>query len=376
MWRSTCDEPVTPQLRVIEVSGGPQERGRAHGEEARELIHDVIGRWHDDIALDVGERVDSYFEEFLDTTDFRTAIRRWTPDLLEEVTGVAEGAGLSEPACTAWQLLDEEWWYRERYVARRVDAAEHCSAAGGSASDGHRIIGQNMDIEAYHDGSQVLLHSRATGAVPESLVVTTAGMIGLTGLNRAGVGVCVNSLPELAPSPTGLPVAFVIRGVLACSTLGAAAEFLHSVAHASGQNYLVGSPSGIVDVECSAGRAQELDTRAGRVVHTNHHLANDDLATDRPSIATATHRSRRPPSTTRERFELLAERLLDDSEPFSVERLRDALCDRSTPVSVVPSGVGDFMTFASVVMDLSDEPVLHVAPGPPDHTSFETHTFE
>lgn len=366
---------MTPQLQVVDVAGGPRERGRAHGEEARDLIHDVIGRWHDDLGLDVGNGVDAYLGEFLDRTDFVSAIRRWTPDLLDEVGGIAEGSGLSESACLTWQLLDEEWWYRERHLAGTTRGEERCSAAGGPASGGGTVIGQNMDIEAYHDGSQVLLRSRTTGLTPDSLVVTSAGMIGLTGVNRSGIGVCVNSLAQLAPTPAGLPVAFVIRGVLGCRTTDAAAEFLHAITHASGQNYLVGSPDGIVDIECSSGQAREVYAGSGRVVHTNHPLANDDLATDRPKVRAATQRDQRPPSTTHERFDLLAGRMTDGSDPVAVDELRDTLSDRSVPVSVVPSGEGGFMTFASVVMDLADSPVLHLAPGPPDRTPFEIYTF-
>ena len=40
-----------------------------------------------------------------------------------------------------------------------------------------------------------------------------AGMIGLTGCNEDGLAVVVNNLDMLPASPTGLPVAFAIRGI-------------------------------------------------------------------------------------------------------------------------------------------------------------------
>ncbi len=281
---------------------------------------------------------------------------------------------MSESACMAWQLLDEEWWYRARHLGRGP-AGERCSSAGGIAPGTGTVIGQNMDIEAFHDGSQVLLRSRPKGNTPDSLVLTTAGMIGLTGLNSSGVGVCVNTLAELAPSPSGLPVAFVIRGVLTCRTLDAADEFLRAVTHASGQNYMVGAPNGLLDRECSASQVRGVEPTAHRIIHTNHPLVNDDVATDRPKVGAATQRTQRPPSTTRERYDLLAAGVVGCEDPLTVARLQEVLSDRSAPVSVVPSGEGDFMTFASVVMELSENPVLHLAPGPPDRTEYEAHAF-
>ena len=46
------------------------------------------------------------------------------------------------------------------------------------------------------------------------MVFTAAGIIGLMGVNDAGVGVVVNNLAMLPSSTTGLPVAAVARGVI------------------------------------------------------------------------------------------------------------------------------------------------------------------
>jgi isopenicillin-N N-acyltransferase-like protein len=70
-----------------------------------------------------------------------------------------------------------------------------------------------MDLPAWLDGLQVLLDvspvGEAAGAAPRPLVPSHAGMIGLNALNEYGVGIMVNSLPQLPASTTGLPVASV-----------------------------------------------------------------------------------------------------------------------------------------------------------------------
>ena len=41
--------------------------------------------------------------------------------------------------------------------------------------------------------------------------------------------------------------------------------------------FVIGGPDGIIDVECSAGKVVRYSAGSGRVWHTNHPLANDDL---------------------------------------------------------------------------------------------------
>jgi hypothetical protein len=48
----------------------------------------------------------------------------------------------------------------------------------------------------------------------EAMIFTSAGIIGLMGVSQRGVGICVNTLSQLAERPTGLPVAFAMRGAL------------------------------------------------------------------------------------------------------------------------------------------------------------------
>lgn len=45
-----------------------------------------------------------------------------------------------------------------------------------------------------------------------------AGMVGLCGVNSAGVAISCNNLSQLNHKTSGLPVAFVVRGILQRST--------------------------------------------------------------------------------------------------------------------------------------------------------------
>ena len=348
-------------LRIVDASGSPREVGRAHGEDARELIARGLDAWFAVVGRQTGMAPAPYVEGFLRATDFVPAIRDFTPALLEEVRGIAEGSGQPFDTVFAYQMMDEEWAHRAALIRSRR-AGEACSAAGVLRADGTAVVGQNMDLPSHYDGTQVLLRTRpADGAAV--MVFTPAGMIGTTGLNEHGVGVCVNALMELKHRSTGLPVAFVMRGALAQRTARDAASLLKAVPHATGQNYLVGDLGRVEDYECSPGEVAEVHATAGQVVHTNHALMSADVD---PGVR------RERGSTTVQRLESLRAQLGESGGQATADDLKRALA--AAPVCV-PRG-SDWMTLGSVVMDLRPEPALHVALGPPADTPYTEVRFQ
>jgi isopenicillin-N N-acyltransferase-like protein len=260
-------------IQATLVGGGAYERGHAHGSALRSKVQGHVAAWL--AALErggVGEPR-AYVDRMLAETDFTSAINAHTPGLLEEVNGIADGAEAPRPLIFAVQLLDEEWAYR---VRRRDDDAklEKCSSFAIAQSDGPTWIGQNMDLGAYTDGAQALLRIADDGEAPEALVFTVAGMIGLMGVNAAGVGVCVNSLPQLPSSGEGVPVAFVLRRLLQAHSLAEAVEIVLSIPHATNQHYVIAEPGGARSFEASAAGVTEYHPPdPTRVLHTNHPLA-------------------------------------------------------------------------------------------------------
>ena len=348
--------------RTIDVAGSPREIGRAHGEEARGLIERGIDAWLAVIGRQTRMAGADYVASFLEHTDFMKAIEFFAPALLDEVRGIAEGSGRPFETVLAYQMMDEEWAYRASLMRTRR-TAEACSAAGVLRGDGTAVIGQNMDLPSHYDGTQVLLRERPSGGTAV-MTFTPAGMIGTTGMNEHGVGVCVNALVELRHRTTGLPVAFVLRSALAQRTARDAASLLKTVPHATGQNYLVGDPHRVEDYECSPGQAVEVPAAGSQLFHTNHLLMSSDVDGD---VAPD------PDSTTRDRLETLRASLGPLGPDVTTDDLVRALSDRTAPVCV--SRGGDWMTLGSVVMELGAEPVLHVALGPPADTPYTRLTF-
>ena len=349
-------------MHVLELEGSPRELGRAHGEEVRAEIGLGLERWLSVLGGATHVAAQDYVSSFLESTDFFGAIERFTPNLLEEVRGIAEGARQPFETVFAYQLMDEEWWYRLGRMRARKAPIEACSAVGVVAAERSTLLAQNMDLPSHYDGTQVLLRIKTAGQ-PEVLIFGPAGLLGTTGLNERGVGVCVNTLPQLRHSARGLPVGFVVRGALAQETADDAAAFVRRVPHASGQNYMLGGPGDLLDLEGSAGGVSEVTRGGTQSIHTNHPLASDDL-----------DESARPErgSTTRARLKKLEE-LAAAGAGLTVGQIQQTLSDREVPVCV--SRGSDWITLGSLVMELSDQPVMHIAPGPPAETPYQTVTF-
>ena len=270
---------VSPRpLPVIEVGGDPRQRGLSIGQALAAPIAGHIAALKAALPASVGPP-DAYLAEFLADTDFKPAIRQHTPDLLAEMEATAEGAGVPPDDLYALQLLDEEWAYRLRRHAARPP--QKCSSLAIAGASGPTWIAQNMDLGDYTDGFQALLAIDGDDA-PAALAFTTAGMLALLGVNAAGVGVCVNSLPQLPSAPAGLPVAFVIRRLLQARSAGEAFELVQALPHASNQHYLIAGPGEVRSFEAGAAGVTEFrPPDPSRVLHTNHPLS-DAPATPEP----------------------------------------------------------------------------------------------
>jgi hypothetical protein len=136
-----------------------------------------------------------------------------------------------------------------------------------------------MDLGSYTDGHQVLLRIAPAEGRPGALVFSTAGMIGLMGVNATGVGVCVNSLPQLPSAPAGVPVAFMLRRLLQAESLAEASRLVQDLPHATNQHYVIAEPGAVRSFEASAAGVTEFHPpQPDRVLHTNHPLSEEQGA--------------------------------------------------------------------------------------------------
>jgi hypothetical protein len=363
-------------LQVITLDGDGRTRGQQYGEQARPLISEALDRMEAQLASGgrmlsdavgvsaAGAGVDRTEEvrRFLAETGFQHDIEAWVPDLLAETRGIAEGAHVGFERVLVLQLLDEIWSHESARVARPGPAPRACTSMATVASPGHpALLAQNLDVATWMEGLQLVLRIHDPLTEVHSLVYTMAGMIGANGLNSRGLGVGVNGLTQLRSDRRGLPVAYVVRALLAQPSLRAARRYIAAIPHATGQHYLLASPEGIAGFECSAGSVDPIESE-NFLAHTNHPMVSEDrLAPADPDELVRADTGARL---------ALTERHLADREHWNVQSLQRLLADRDVPLCRIPDGRVEDFTFGSTVMELGPRPRMFATAGPPSREPF------
>lgn len=352
-----------PRLRVLELTGTPYERGFTHGESLRTEIATLLAAWRADVAKASGLTADEFVTRFLAATSFDQAVRKHLPGLLDEVRGIAAGAGQPFDTMFAYQLVDEVWAQVPLLFRHK------CSTIGvDRRGDQPAMVAQNLDLPQWMHLHPTVLRVRHSDRDLEELVVTLPGLIGANGLNNRRIAVGVNTILQIKPCRDGLPVAFLVRGILAQEDHAAALRFLQDARHASGQAYTVGGPDRAPCFECSAGKVVQYVPFAGadHTFHTNHPLVNDDWS--ETYLARLAQQNQQPGDLVCQRFAVLQERLAD-GKPLAATDLVAALSVRQ------PGPVCNASTYVCTVMVLGERPELRIAPGPPDRTPFQVLGF-
>ena len=165
---------------LIEVAGTPFELGYQHGVQAAGLVERYL-RWIEKLTRQPRDVLAPKALAFL------PAVRALSPAFVEEVRGLADGAGISFEEALLCQVRGE---------AARVES-EGCTAFGltGSATaDGQPLAGQNQDLEPEFTDVAILLRVRPTDGRPRALIFTFAGQLGYAGMNQAGIALFNNIL--------------------------------------------------------------------------------------------------------------------------------------------------------------------------------------
>ena len=363
------------RVEYVVLEGSPFDRGIIHGQSLKKEILELFSLWKMNLGQYFSTAPDAYIAKFLDNTDYITAIKKYTPDLYEEVEGLAEGSGIDFNAMITFQMLDE-------FLLNSEDIhGKHCSSIGTNRVNGKPVyLAQNWDIGGYLDGFQTVLHIKNEGSDVEAFVFTYAGFIAACGMNNKGVGICVNSLPQLNYAKGGLPIAFVIRGVLNQLNQEDAIEFLHEIKHASPQNYLIGGPESFVDFECSANSITpfKVADSSAVVYHTNHPLINTDYNAKHLDYLKEHEEEEINNDNSHTRLYALEKRLSIPLADITIDVIKSALSSHDSdkhPICMNYKDAAGVFNLGSTVMVLSERPEFHVALGPPDVTPFDVYRF-
>jgi isopenicillin-N N-acyltransferase like protein len=363
---------------VIELTGSGYQRGLQHGTQLKKEIGEVYSKWKANIRRTTGGNPDSLLTAFRKSVNFEPITKQYHPSILEELKGIAAGSGQSYEDVYAFQLVDEFWIYLDKQANA---GNHHCSGMGVAATANHpAYIAQNMDLENYMHGYQVLLHLAPAANEPEQYIVTCAGLVALAGMNAKGIALCMNTLMELNASEDGMPVAFIIRHVLSRQKGDEALQFLRMVKHASGQNYITGIADSVYNFEASSSIVSRFLPNPGKsnvVYHTNHALINDDVKPwykkyhERVMAGTSNGNSEK-------RFASLVQRLDKQATDISTDLIKATLRSKDDilhPVCRTYRESGGGFTFSSIIFTLGGKRSVQLTYGSPELAEYKEYFF-
>jgi isopenicillin-N N-acyltransferase-like protein len=345
---------------MFHAAGAPYELGQLHGAQARDQVCGFLDYLRASLKLS--------------TNSLRARARRFEPlfwqfcpHLLDEVAGLAEGAGLDPLDALALQLRGELAGVTDEgcttFVIRRDRTA-----------DGGTLIGQNSDVAAeLMEFAYVLRLAPARG--PRILMWTFGGMLGYHGMNAHGVAHFANALGGGPAWKFALSHYPLKRMMLEQSSLAEVRRLLNDVPVCSNGNYVLCDGAGaIADIELTANGPFELpDNGVGAVAHSNHYLCG--------AHACAENFSRSLPDSF-PRLSRMQELFESHPARLTVEDLKGFLSDHAgypTGICRHPhEGVDDpvlprtGLTAASLIAE-PDRGRLHISRGNPCETAYATY---
>jgi len=361
--------PVTSLdgLNIVHLKGSAYERGLIHGKSLKESIHIIINRWKLDVEKTYGMDFNVVIDDFLKQTDFVSFIELNAPELLQEIRGIAKGAGLDYETMLAFQLSEEI------DVFSNDLPSHHCTSISINKRDTlHTLLAQNMDPPLFLHGFPTLLHIIDTKRNMESYILTVPGLIGMTGLNSKGVGITCNSISMLNHSKRGLPIAFIVRTVLTLNNEYEAFSFIENATIGIPQCFTIGGKTEARCYECSANEIKLFYPYENKniTLHTNFAASNRDFNNDFVDLLIEYGRTVDDPYYC-PRYFLAYDKIIENDYLLDVSTVQSIL-SLSEP-EIEP--ISNKYTYASLVMILSENPCLYIAPGKPHQTAYYQLTF-
>ncbi|MBQ9941550.1 MAG: acyl-CoA--6-aminopenicillanic acid acyl-transferase, partial [Christensenellaceae bacterium] len=241
--------------------------GFAHGSGAKERVHTCLHAYRNMFAAQ-GIGWDAAREQ---AKTHIPAIEAYHSDLLDEMRGVADGAGLPFEDILVLNARSEITFA----MGGKKKESDGCTSAAVTperTADGHMLIGQNWDWKKPLRQALVLLKVISPGE-PDILMLTEAGILGKMGMNSAGLALCLNALAA-DYKPEGVPLLLALRRTLEAETLmGAVREATRARVGCCG-NFLLGHRDGeALDVELACEDFDVLYPKESILVHSNHFVS-------------------------------------------------------------------------------------------------------
>ncbi|HEY9114762.1 MAG TPA: C45 family peptidase [Bacteroidales bacterium] len=353
-------------LTIVHLKGNPYQIGYDYGKLLKPEIKTLVEKWKKDVEDTYNQDFDLVAKHFFSSTHFIKNAEKYNPELLEEIRGISDGSGIDYNTIFAFQMSEE--------IDALSDAlkATRCTSISINKTDSTpTILAQNMDPPLLFHGTPVLLHI-TDDANNEKFIFTFPGFIGLCGLNSNGVGVTCNGISMLNHSSDGLPVSFILRNLLDQKDEQSAHECLKEMPVGVPQCFTIGGRLTARCFECSANSKNlfyPFDNK-NITLHTNFSISNRDFNTEYIELLKEYGKTVDSPYFCPRYFEAY-HKIVEFNYDLNVQNIKGILSSTESDIYTISNE----NTFGCLIMELSESPVLHIAPGRPDSTEFITLRF-
>jgi len=317
---------------VVRTGGSPREMGVDFGRAAREVLADLAAesrahfrQWTGHDIAAAKRHAARYYLPF---------VRRRYPNYLEEVRGIAEGAGIAFEDLF-YLTADEE------LVSLWEKKPEKCSSAVVRTKQG-MLLGHNEDYPPRYMDRLVIVEARPDGA-PAFLALTYPYIIAgpSCGMNDRGLAFAVDSLGY--PSrPSGVPTNYILRDVYSARRASDVPRIVSVKDAVMGNAVTVASATDrqAFTVEAAPGGSAVLRMeKDGLLAHTNHVRS-----------ASLDHTREKTSWSSRKRLAAL-EHLLAKQQDRTAAGLKKALSSKDYGLLRFGRRANESCTIASAVLD-------------------------
>jgi len=249
---------------IIEISGGAHDRGFQYGSQAKNLIERLVNSHY------------SYYEKYLgcskdqvlrDAMKHKPFIEDFSPEIAEEIQGIAEGAEL-KTAEIIMLCAFLEIFYPRFYSG---GGCTSFAVTGSATVNGETYVGQNNDegVDPWLNGDCSVLIKSKPKSGPSFITYTYAGIPGMMGINSKGIALNLNGLVN-QDMKLGMPGLLIAREILSQKNVSDVLGTIINAERANSLNFLIATEDGeLFNVEAAPG-GYDVFYSSTHLVHTNH----------------------------------------------------------------------------------------------------------
>ena len=270
-------------IPIVVSRGTPYEIGYNHGKSHPDRVRKSFEH---NLASCLKSGYVSKEEVYRIANGYIKNVEAYNKDYIEEVQGIADGAGLKLEdimVLNSRTELQKLGCNRKNRSGKLIslhpdiepEACTSIAVTGERTVDGATYVGQNWDNYPWSEECLIYHIIEQKNGKPSIAYCGEAGIICRSGMNSAGLGDGVNTLTTNAPvNFEGFPLQFLLRGVLDSDNLGAAIDAINDGKNGAVNNIMIAQRDNeAADIEMDSDCCGILYPIDSILTHANHYVS-------------------------------------------------------------------------------------------------------